>query len=184
MAAKKTKKKSKQATVKKGARARKESASSPQLPNVWTDRDLEHHFQNIKHFQALAKTASTNLSTAKKRAREAGVSPEEIADAMKMERMDTLELQSRIKQKAALMNKLGLGVQIQMFETKYDSPEQQAKVEGNRDGAAARVPSEQFAEGRPGHAEYMKAWTEANAANIKNNPDRGDGKEFEEAGPK
>jgi hypothetical protein len=161
-----------------------EITRSPELPNLPGERDIVHHLQTIKAFADKAKTASSNLTAAKKRAREAGIDLGAVALTMGFRRLDALAVTTMLSQLSAMMRIDGQPVQISVFDAKYDAPEAQAKVEGFADGKAGRSPNTaRWPEGTPAHDSYMAAWKDGTASNVKTKPDRGNGKEFDKLAP-
>ena len=171
--------------VKRAAKQARANAAQGNLPNVATDKDRVHHLQNIRHFAKLNSEAGKALTKAKKLAKEAGLSPEEITRALGMAKWDVLKLQMRLNEQAFYMAQLGLPLQIVVHNTKYDSPAAEAKVKGYADGVEGRSAS--YPEAHPEHESYMAAWMEGQEDLVHKRdkrkpgdpPDRGDGDEFE-----
>lgn len=172
MAAKK--KAVKKASSKRAAKETKEEqveviAASLLGGNMPKIKDLSYHLSQISGYQDKARTAAAKVTEAKKRAKESGIDINAIMDTLRMQRLDMLDLATELKQKAALMSELGFGVQIQLFEPKYGSIDDQAAAEGSRDGSSARTPNtERWPEGTPGSVSYMRAWNDAQASIVMN----------------
>lgn len=135
--------------------------SGDNMPKI---KDLSYHYQNILGLMEKAASAQSRVSEAKKRAKEAGVDTGALMTAMKLTRLDPLDLAALLKQQAALMSELGLPVQMTLFEPKYGSVEAQAAAEGSAAGKAGRTPdTDRWPEGTPGHADYMRSWNDEQA---------------------
>jgi hypothetical protein len=125
-------------------------------------RDLQYHMSQIAGYQDKARSASARVTEAKKKAKEAGVDVGAIMEVLAMKREDPLDVATRLRQLAALMSEEGLPVQIQLFEPKFGSIEEQAAAEGWQAGINGRSPdTERWPEGTPGHTEYLRRWNDA-----------------------
>ncbi len=164
------KKKSKAPLKKGGGRRAAKEAKDEQVEvavqslltgNMPKIRDLQYHMAQIAGYQDKARTASARVTEAKKKAKESGIDVGAIMEVLSMKREDPLDIATRFRQLAALMAEEGLPIQIQLFEPKYGSIEEQAKTEGYQCGHAGRSPdAERWPEGTPGHPEYMRAWND------------------------
>lgn len=136
------------------------------LANLPSDKDALYHYENILQHAAKAKTASANLGSAKKKAKEAGIDVSAIMETMKLERMDPLDLASKLKEQARLMDKRGLPIQMGLYETAYKSVEEQAYDLGFKDGVAGRsMNTKLYKEGGPGYEDYARGWRAGQAKN-------------------
>ena len=137
------------------------------LGNMPSAKDAMFHYQTILALIDKARTASARVSEAKKKAKEANVDVGALMTVMRMERADPLDLAGELKMQAMLMSELGLPVQINLFEPKYGSIEEQAKAEGFAAGKAGRsADGGRWKEGEPGYEEYLAAWTKGQASHV------------------
>lgn len=144
-----------------------EVVASPELPNMPSERDLEHHLQNIKGWKDKAATAQKHLSDARKKAREAGISIKAIMVYLGYERADTLDVATELGQLSILMRRRGHPVQMQLYDLRHGDPAAQAKAEGYADGRAAKTPNAaRWPETSPQHAIYMAAWNDGQKDNL------------------
>lgn len=142
------------------------------LGNMPPSRDLIYHMDTIAGLIDKARTAAAKVTEAKKRAKEAGVDVVAIMDVMKEERIDALELATRLRQKAALYRERGLPVQLALYEPKHGSIEAQASAEGWSDGINGRSPNmERWPEKTPGSAEYLRRWNDSQKEILMKNAD-------------
>lgn len=131
------------------------------------NKDLIYHLEQISGYIAKAKAAGAKVTEAKKRAKEANVDVPGIMQMLAEEKMDPLELATRLKQKAKLYAERGMPVQMSLYEPAYGSIEDQAKAEGWADGKAARnMNLARWPEGSPGHVEYSRRWNDAQHENA------------------
>lgn len=130
-------------------------------------KDLIYYNDTLAGLQDRARTASGKVSDWKKKMREDGVDVKSVTDFLGLERLDPLELATYLRQLQALASAKGLPVQMQLFEPKHGSVEDQAKAEGWRDAKADRSPNTQrWPEGTPGHVEYSRAWNDGTRDNT------------------
>lgn len=124
-------------------------------------KDLNYHMAQIAGYIDKSRTAAKRVTEAKASAKEAGVDLAAIMEILSMKRADPLDVATHFRQLAALMQEEGMPVQIQLFEPKHGSIEDQAKSEGYQCGYAGKSPdTERWPEGTPGHEEYMRAWND------------------------
>ena len=169
MVKKKAVKRTTRRAPKPGKTEEVDTSTGPQLllGNMPPIRDLIYHLDNIAGWQAKAKTAQGKVTDAKKKAREAGVDLSAIALTMGFERMDPLDMATQLRQLQSLMNERGLPVQMQLYEPKYGSVEEQGAAEGWAAGTSGRSPdTERWKEGAPGHKEYLRRWNDAQRQTI------------------
>lgn len=125
-------------------------------------KDILYHLEQIAGYQAKAKTASMAVTKAKNAAKEAGVDLKSLAEGQGLIGMDPLNMATYFRQLQAIMREKGLPIQIQLFETKYGSVEEQAMKEGWDAGIAGRSPdTARWPEGTPGHEQHMRGWNDA-----------------------
>lgn len=130
-------------------------------------RDITYHFETILGLMDKARTAAGKVGDAKKKAKEAGVDVPALMQVQKMMRLDPLDLAALLKQQSALMTKLGLPVQLALFEPKYGSVDEQAAAEGWAAGNAGRsLDAARWLEGTPGHEAYTRSWNDAQRDNV------------------
>ena len=115
------------------------AAEQPSLP-MPQNRDLKHY---INEWQLQQKRVDKEKSALKKiedAADEAGVSVDAIKRGIKITASPEKALQAKsdMMQLALVLEELGSPFQIQVFETKYAGPEQEAHAAGFRDGKAGR----------------------------------------------
>lgn len=129
------------------------------LSNLPSDRDATVAYETLLRLIAAARTASGRVGDQKKKMREIGFDVSSFLETMKLERMDPLDLAQKLQEQARLGRLRGLPVQIQLFETKYESAEEQAEAEGVALGKAGKGPdTARWPEGGAGHPEHMKGW--------------------------
>lgn len=76
-------------------------------------------------------------------------------------KLDPMDLATRLRQVASLMNDMGSPVQISLFEPKFGSIELQAAAEGRQAAEAGRsMDMDRWPENTPGAADYSRAWND------------------------
>jgi len=124
-------------------------------------KDLLYHLEQIAGYQAKAKTASMAVTKAKNAAKAAGVDLKSLSETQGLIGMDPLDMATYFRQLQALMKEKGMPIQIQLFEPKFGSVEDQASHEGWADGTNGRTPNTtRWPEGTPGHVQYMRRWND------------------------
>lgn len=166
----KTKKSAKKAGKSKPAKETKaekvETSTGVQLllGNMMGQKDREYYVHTYLGLKGKCDKANSDLSEFGKKAKEAGVDMKAMKQVLGMEKLDALDVASYLKQLAAFGKDRGLPVQIQLFEPKYGSIEEQATKMGWDAGINGRnPPTDLFAEGNPGFSEMMRAWNDAQA---------------------
>ena len=125
-------------------------------------RDLVYHLDQIAGYQAKAKTASMAVTKAKNAAKEAGVDLKALSQTQGLIGLDPLDMATYFRQLQVLMREKGMPVQIQLFEPKFGSVEDQASHEGWNDGLAGKTPNtSRWPEGAPGSVQYMRRWNDS-----------------------
>lgn len=143
------------------------------MPKV---RDLSYHLQTIAGLIDRARTAAAKVTEAKKKAKESGVDVSAIMEIMSMKRADPLEIATKYRQMAALMQEEGMPVQLSLYEIRYGSPEEQGAKLGWDAGINGRSPPiDLFPEGAPGHKEMMRRWNDSQAQIITGKADAEEG---------
>lgn len=130
-------------------------------------KDLNYHYNTILGLMDKAASAQTKVSDAKKKAKEANVDVAALMNVRKALKMDPLDLAHRLRQEAALLRDKGSPVQMQLYEPKFGTVEEQAGNEGWQDGINARnMNLARWPEGTPGFVEYSRKWNDAQAENA------------------
>lgn len=134
------------------------------LGNMMGQKDREYYVHTYLGLKGKCDKANADLSEFGKKAKEAGVDMKAMKQVLNMEKLDALDVASFLKQLAAFGKDRGLPVQIQLFEPKYGSIEEQATKMGWDAGINGRNPPiELFPEGNPGFVEMMRAWNDSQA---------------------
>lgn len=137
------------------------------LGNLPSDKDAKYQYETLMSLLEKSASAASRVGAHKKKMREAGFDVDAFMRTMRLERMDPLDLGAHMKEMARLARLRGLPVQMSIFETKYDSVEEQAAAEGFNAGAAGRTPdTARWVEGQPGYDAYMAAWTKGQKSVI------------------
>lgn len=169
-AAKKPKKKI--GSARKGSRVKQTAAEKTQTPgdggippllagNMPPIKDLLYHLEQIAGYQAKAKTASMAVTKAKNAAKSAGVDLKALSESQGLIGMDPLDMATYFRQLQAIMQEKGMPIQLQLYEPKFGSVEDQASHEGWNDGTNGRTPNTtRWPEGTPGHVQYMRRWND------------------------
>lgn len=132
------------------------------LGNIIGQKDREYYLETFLKLKAKAATANSAVRDFRKKAKEAGVNMSAVDDVLAMEKMDPMDLADLLKQTMLLARDRGLPVQIQLFEPKYGSPDEQATKLFWDAGINGRSPPiDLFPEGAPGYEAGMRAWNDA-----------------------
>lgn len=125
-------------------------------------RDLMYHYETILGFEEKAATARSKVTDAKKKAKESGVDVTALMQTKALLRLDPLDLAVRLRQQSMLLSERGSPVQVQLFEPKFGTVEEQAGNEGWNDGLNGKnINIARWAEGTPGHKEYVRRYNDS-----------------------
>lgn len=140
------------------------------LGNMMQQKDREYYVTTYLGLKAKKDKAAQNLSDFEKKAKEAGVDMKALKNVLNMEKMDPLDLATLLKQTAAFMADRGLPLQLQLYEPKYGSVEEQAQKMGWDAGVNGRSPElHMWPEKSPGHEAYMRGWNSGQRQIVENN---------------
>ncbi len=135
--------------------------------NMPPTKDINYHYDTILGLMDKASLAQSKVSDAKKKAKDAGVDVQALMNVKKALKADPLDLAHRLRQEAMLLREKGSPIQMQLYEPKFGTVEDQAKSEGWNDGINARnMNISRWPEGSPGYVEYTRSWNDAQAENA------------------
>lgn len=137
------------------------------LGNLPSNKDAKMRYETLKDLMARSRKAAKKVTDYKNTMKAEGFDVQAFVDTMALEKSDPLDVAAYFKEMARMMSVLGMPVQMELYEPKYKSPEEQADKEGYNDGYNRRSPNAQrWPEDGPSHDVYMAAWQKGQKATI------------------
>jgi hypothetical protein len=146
------------------------------LSNLPSDKDATFAYETLLHLMAKARSASGKVGDHKKKMKEMGMNVQAFTETMKLERLDPEDLAAQLMEMRRLAKLRGLPVQIDLYEAKYGTVEEQAYAEGYGDGKNGRNANlKRWGEGTKGYDEYMRGWNAGQKDMVMKGTDTSDG---------
>lgn len=154
-------------TSKRAAKATKEETVDVStgvqllLGNMIGEKDRSYYYQTYLNLLAKKAHIGSQIQEFGKKAKEAGVDMAALKLVISMEKWESLDLATYLKQLAANMRDRGLPLQMNLYQPQYGTVQEQATAMGWADGKSGRSPAtDLWPEKTPGHEEYMRAWND------------------------